>query len=64
MAKAMQFKWVSVDKGRVVRQATEVTDSTRKQLESLRIGSSDVSENEKKELKKRKLISEVYAFCQ
>ncbi|CCD67614.1 phenylalanine--tRNA ligase [Caenorhabditis elegans] len=59
MAKAMQFKWVSVDKGRVVRQATEVTDSTRKQLESLRIGSSDVSENEKKELKKRKLISEV-----
>ncbi|EGT32811.1 CBN-FARS-1 protein [Caenorhabditis brenneri] len=59
MSKAMQFKWVSVDKGRVVRQTADVVDSTRKQLESLRIGSDDVSENEKKELKKRKLISEV-----
>lgn len=58
MSKAMQFKWVSVEKGRVVRQTSDVVDTTRKQLESLKVG-EDVNDNDKKELKKRKLISEV-----
>uniref|UniRef100_A0A8R1DWP7 Uncharacterized protein n=1 Tax=Caenorhabditis japonica TaxID=281687 RepID=A0A8R1DWP7_CAEJA len=62
MAKAMGAKWVSMDKasGKVVRQAADVVDVVRKQLEALRTGvDENVTDKEKNELKKRKLISEV-----
>lgn len=61
ISKAMAARWVSLDKasGKINRQADNVVDTVRNQLEALRVGSGKgVSDKEKADLKKRKLISE------
>ncbi|CAB3407477.1 unnamed protein product [Caenorhabditis bovis] len=64
ISKAMAAGWVAVDKSggavRVVRKpgVADVVDVVRQQLEALKTGGC-VSDKEKAELKKRKLISEV-----
>jgi len=65
VSKALSNGWVAVDKTggsvRLLRKAESVVDDVQKMLEALALGdSTKVSSSDIQQLKKRKLVSEMY----